>query len=283
MPPFNLLLLPLLGGFAFVSKWYPTRYYTLRSDGYRLIFTAAIAGATFLLVASIITHFTPYIFFGPEAYRWWHQVAKPDDSGKAALAMLLGVTLWLPLNLLGRWVKFFGDDAAINRTIARKHDPLELFLSRALRAKRLISVSVENGKIYIGYLTSNYNPAFPLESISLIPSFSGHRDNETKLMSLDLNYTEVYKAIQSDLQNKLATALQEELIKNPRATEAEVFAAASRRVSLNTGQNYEIILPIREVQSVNVFDVDAYIKHFTTAAFTIPAQTQSAQTQPAQK
>src|SRR2546421_190062 len=147
MPPFNLLLLPLLGGFVFVSKWYPTRYYTLRSDGYRLIFTAAIAGAGFLLLASILTYLTPYIRYGSAAYYWWHQVAPPESSGKAALAMLFGVSLWIPLNFLGKWIKCLSDNSAINRVIARKRDPLELFLSRALEDKKMISVSVENGKI----------------------------------------------------------------------------------------------------------------------------------------
>lgn len=47
--PFNLLLLPLLGGFIFFSKWNRSRYYGLRSDGYRLILYSAITGAVFFV------------------------------------------------------------------------------------------------------------------------------------------------------------------------------------------------------------------------------------------
>jgi NADH:ubiquinone oxidoreductase subunit 4 (subunit M) len=52
--PFNVLLLPLLGGFALVTRWNYTRYRTKRYSGERLIFYAAIAGI-FLLVAAFLT------------------------------------------------------------------------------------------------------------------------------------------------------------------------------------------------------------------------------------
>src|SRR2546427_4795103 len=229
MPPLNLLFLPLLGGFIFVTKWYPTKYYTLRSDGYRLLFTTAVAGTLLLLLASILkAHAVPYFPWWPAVYFWWHRIAPPEHSGKAALAMFLGCSLWMPLNLIGivggrfslpsnlfgRFVKWFSDEEAVRRAIDRKRDALELFLIMALKAEKMVSVSVKNGKVYVGYLTSTYNPAFQMESISLIPAFSGHRNEDTKEMVLDLNYLGVYTAIQPKLYTKLLDAFLAELEEN---------------------------------------------------------------------
>ena len=49
--PFNLLLLPLLGGYIFISHWHVTRFDATRYTGERLLFHSATAGVVFLLVA----------------------------------------------------------------------------------------------------------------------------------------------------------------------------------------------------------------------------------------
>jgi len=221
--------------------------------------------------SSLKTYVISHLPYWPQAYFEWHKIAPPEHSGKAALAMLLGGTLWFPLNALGRLFRALRDEEAIRRDIDRKRDPLELFLRTALAANEMISVSVENGKVYIGYLTSNYNPAFPMESISLIPAFSGHRKDDTKELVLDLNYIEVYKAVQPDLHDKLLTAFLRELEENPKVSEDKFFPAVMQRLAFDVGHEYEIILPITQVQSANVFHVDTYAKHFTTQVFRMPA------------
>jgi len=45
--PFNVLLLPLLGGYLFLTHWNRTRFDTKRYSGERLIFHAAVAGVVF--------------------------------------------------------------------------------------------------------------------------------------------------------------------------------------------------------------------------------------------
>jgi len=64
--PFNLLLLPLLGGYIFARKYYRSRYSALRSENYRLLFLAAQYGLVFSVVAAVLrsfwillTHFVP--------------------------------------------------------------------------------------------------------------------------------------------------------------------------------------------------------------------------------
>src|SRR5258708_10475242 len=138
MPQFNLLLLPLLGGFIFASLWYPTKYYTHRADTYRLIFTASIAGAVFLFFACIIIRLLTYLLpsLCQPIDNLWHQVFPYANSGRATLAFVMGAFLWWPAN------KMCSDMAAVRRAILAKRDPLELLLRRALGECKLISVTL---------------------------------------------------------------------------------------------------------------------------------------------
>ena len=264
MPQFNLLLPPLLGGFIFASCWYPLRYYTLRSDGYRLIFTSAIAGLFFLMLACVVTAVLWPLRLCQDFSAWWHFFFPPEGSGRSALAFILGAISWWPLNQLGkRGIPWFSDQMAVDREIKRKSDPLELLLRKALGAKKLLSVSMKSSKVYIGYLKSNFNPAFQAESISLIPMYSGHRTAETKELVIDIDYDTVYEAD----RERFSLLLQEETDKarseNPTANPSTISQIAHEKVAKQFESHlYEIILPIAEIQSVNIFDVEVYRQHF---------------------
>lgn len=52
--PFNLLLLPLIGGFYFITHCNATAYHAKRQSGQRLVFYSALAGLFLLLVARLI-------------------------------------------------------------------------------------------------------------------------------------------------------------------------------------------------------------------------------------
>ena len=68
--PFNVLLLPLLGGYVFVSKWNYTRFDTKRHSGERLIIFSALAGVVFLVAAYAACHAVAYVW--PKAFVVWH-------------------------------------------------------------------------------------------------------------------------------------------------------------------------------------------------------------------
>ena len=49
--PFNVLLLPLLGGYVFITYWNYTRFSSRRYSGERLLFHAALAGVVLLILS----------------------------------------------------------------------------------------------------------------------------------------------------------------------------------------------------------------------------------------
>jgi hypothetical protein len=108
-------------------------------------------------------------------------------------ALLLGALLWLPLNAAGRWVPFLGEEHAIRRTIEDKRDAFELILQEALGSTILLSVTLKNGKVYVGYVLTLFNPAYAVSSIRLGLVRSGHRDAQTLNLTFDIDYRQTHE------------------------------------------------------------------------------------------
>ena len=262
--PFNLLLLPLLGGLFFVRRCTGTRYYALRSDGYVLLFYGAAAGALFLFLASLLT--TPIIpVLEKLSDYWdcllaplhccqyidhaWHFVAPFEHSGKALVAGLMGATTWMPLNHL------FDDDAEIDKVIMGRCDPLEMSLRTALGTGKPAMLSVKSGKVYVGIVSSKPNPAFPLVSILLLPIWSGYRDDKTKTVTQTTRYpVDAYIG----LADKMRKRLRDD---NPNYTNEELERAVADYID-NKATRFEIVVLASELQSMSSFDQDIYQEYY---------------------
>lgn len=312
MLPLSVLTLALLGGFIFVTQWYPTRYYTLRSEGYRLLFLAAIFGTSLLLLASILIQVTQMLLPGisESIGTLWERFIlpmSPEGLSRAAIAFLLGASLWYLPNLLGKWSNppedqpepkfywlrrqfyFLSDEAAIYRAIKSKDDPLETFLAGALpNPSRQILVTVKNGKVYVGNLRKIFNPAFPVTSIGMVLSRSGHREVGNQQMQIDVDYAQtirnrlrprlIQRLLPQLIQRRIGELLREnpnmddeELVKKAtsefsspefneslrKAMEAELEAELETELKVEL-ENYRIFIPLTEVQSVNFFDENVH-------------------------
>lgn len=222
--PFNVLLLPLLGGYVFLRYWDRTRFSSRRYSGERLLIHAAIAGILFLVAAFLATRLLLWIYPGLGA--WWRQAVPFPYSGTALLAFVLGAGLWLPLNWLSR-----GPSAAADRVIDQTGDYLERLLVRAIRRTKPVSATLKSGKTYIGFVVGNVDPAFDRRFISLLPLQSGFRNAEHELV-INTDYTRVYERISDEGRPEPEL---DELMKD-----------------------FIIVLPVGEIQSVNIFDREAY-------------------------
>jgi hypothetical protein len=99
--PYNVLLLPLLGGYLFVSFWDRTRWHAHRAEKERLLIFAALAGLLFLGLAYLlrsIPPFIPCVSFAPCLPTWWSKNVGFPQSGVATAAFLLAGLGWIPLN-----------------------------------------------------------------------------------------------------------------------------------------------------------------------------------------
>jgi len=59
--PYNILLLPLLGGFLFINFWDRTRWHARRAEKDRLLIFAALAGLLCLNLSYLIRSIPPFV------------------------------------------------------------------------------------------------------------------------------------------------------------------------------------------------------------------------------
>jgi hypothetical protein len=254
--PFNFLLLPLLGGFLFVSQWYRTRFYALRADGYRLLFYSAISGVTLLFFSSLLIRICQFArFYQPINDLWW-SIAPFNYSGRTTLALLLGILGALFLNL------FTDEEEEINRIVNQKQNPLEILLREAMGNEDLMALTTSNGKVYVGIVQSNFNPAFPLEAISLFPSLSGYRTDETKEVIFNVDYGDTYNKIRLEVAEKFdEKRRQKPADVSDEDWEEQITNEIEEELNLH---RFQLVIPVSEIQSAFIFDPEIYARHFQT-------------------
>lgn len=222
--PQGLLLLPLLGGFLLLHLTHIYRLQAQRWDGYRLLLASAVAGACLLALGRVLVILFGLIpTFGPWAGTIWHRFSPFPHSDSCIWSLILGPLIaWLGFN------RIYGIDRAKDRelTTHRRADAFTRLLHVAARDKRLISVTLDTRKWYVGLVAEapNLNPEE--KYFRLLPLVSGFRDKDTLQ-----TYRTVYYEDVLDEQ----TVDPDDLV---------------------------ITLPIEDVRSANLFDPDIYQSYF---------------------
>jgi hypothetical protein len=170
--PFNQLLLPLLGGFLFVTHWRRTKYQMFRIDGPRLLFYASGAGVLLLLLSIVID--LAFRHVSAPLITQWYALVHIENTGKPFVAFLLGALGWYPLNFL------LDDGKEAGRVIEEKGSPIERLLRRTMADATPVLIATKGGVLYVGYVTVNVNPALFVPSLQMAPVMSGHRRDDTK-------------------------------------------------------------------------------------------------------
>ena len=157
----------------------------------------------------------------------WRQFSPYADSGAPALALLIGVTAWYPLNLL----------IPYKTALERFHrmgnsDAMDRFLFEAAESNAVLQLTLSDGKFYVGKIKSlAANPISPSSFVRVLPYASGYRDKDTKELCFTSFYEEVY----------------DELVKEPGFTEESL-------------DQFIKILPFTAIFSANRFDAAMYMK-----------------------
>lgn len=252
--PLNLLLLPLLGGFVFVSRWNPSRFVMLRAEGYRFLFHSALAGLSLLFLSALLASALPKIpprFLLEGTFRFvnesWSAVAPVPYSGTAVLSLILGSLLWWPLNYL-----FPSRDYQVDSVIDRKADSLELLMRRAMGEARPVVIHLKNRELCVGYIISNFNPIFHIEYVRLLPLKYGYRKKDESHVYLLKDYEKDYLAWQTK------TADWKTRLKRDNQSTETILALIEADERL---RNLEMVLPIAEIESVAIYDLTLNRQH----------------------
>jgi hypothetical protein len=236
-----LFALPLVGGLFFCSCWNCTRWRVAREDGHRLYFRAVFAGALlFALVAGVrhqVESCFPEIsakvtlvrnFIKPMAKEQSSASAIADLAVTCFLAMLAGWPLAWLLNL------GFRNDYWLRRAI--KKDTLEAFLLDAADREISIAVTMDDRKVYVGFVVASFDLAIGRKCIQLLPLMSGYRHQDTHKVNFTTYYTELYG----------------------KAGSADQTAPLPAPLGHLTAEDFITVLPVDRIISYRLFDAPAY-------------------------
>jgi hypothetical protein len=131
---------------------------------------------------------------------------------------------------------------------AIRKDALEAFLLDAADREVSICVTMDDGKVYVGYLVESFDPTVGRKCILLLPLKSGYRDQETRNVNFTTFYTELYGDDGVNQTVPLPTPLQH-----------------------LTAEDFIIVLPADRIASYRMFDALAYYQFQKTAPAGTPA------------
>ena len=180
--PYNLLLLPLLGGFLFFHLTHYFRFGAQRLDGYRLLLQTAVAGTCLTALARFINILFELAFGANAVDRAWAFFAPYSFSGTSVLSLLLG-----PLAALC-WNLFVDKEEAKDIEIRKHGNAFTQLLLRAQKEDLLLSITLDNRKWYVGWVVESPNLDPQELYFRLLPYRSGYRDVD----SLNTVYTTFY-------------------------------------------------------------------------------------------
>ena len=222
MGSLGLLFIPTLGGYWFLTRLYYTRYSALRDSGYHVLFKSAIVGCFLVAVARlmVIFFFNPHFPFICEL---WKSFVPFDYYGTAALSALLGGVLPIGIN------RFYKKEKAMRRTARESGNLIELLIRENNESGKLVELSLESGKSYIGFVLESGIARHGESDVALLPLKSGYRKEDTQELEITTNYAPV---LWEFLQNQESSGLDYE--------------------------DFRIVIPMSKIMSARIFDPNLY-------------------------
>ncbi len=217
--PFNLLLLPLVGGYYFLITCRLTKYIHQRIDRQKLVFNAVLAGILLLGLAIVFTKSAQYIFPDRISTLKEHVPLQLPYTGTAVFSLVLGIILPHLINV------FTNDTRALSWAIRRNGNELEQLIGKCFLNASLISFTTKSGKVYVGWPISLPRPSRSAY-LSVLPLISGYR-SDTQDVVFTTEYWDVYQSRQ-------------------QAGEEDIY------------QGFLLVLSIDEITSASLFNFDVY-------------------------
>lgn len=226
-----LLLLPLVGGYLFSQTWYPTKFKSSKEDGHRLYFRSAFYAAILFAVAMVLRFLLLKLGFYRSFEDLLQTIAVHYVASDPMPTFSLGVTSIYSLGLgfvSGYALNFVTSrDLSVFRSIA--DDDFERLLHDAIDLDLPISATMENDKVYIGFVLTTSDVLRGRMSFTILPLISGYRDERREL---------VMTTFYGDAYEQMSERKMDDTNLTP--------------------DDFRIVLPKSKIQSVNLFDLTVY-------------------------
>ena len=243
--PAIIILVVLLTGFLFTSRYPLARFKQLRSSGWAFYLHAFAWGSLFSSAAAILTlwidHFNPTVHW--PAYSFISSITKPGTQ--EAYTLWLGVKLWT-WGLISVILSLTSGTTTSKLTSVRqqaglrvaKENEFEMLLYLAVKDTLLVQVTLLSRKVYIGLVlkTVSVEDLSKTEYFSIIPVFSGYRRDETLALEITTDYLNFYG----------------------RSGLLELPSDKGGEHPIGRIERFKVVIPSREVASISFFDFDSH-------------------------
>lgn len=198
MPNVELLfLLPILGGYIFLTTFYLTKFQHSRIETQRLIFNSIIASIGLLLLSYYFDEiFLKNFFVCVREFGKSLIPFKVKNFNLFLFSLLFSFGFakflnWLlPRNILMWYV------------IYRWGNEFEKLYYESMNEedykKKLIMITTDSNKVYVGYILRISKPLLT-QQIEIVPIVSGYRKSETKKVQFTTPYFSTYKKLSKEL------------------------------------------------------------------------------------
>ena len=165
-------------------------------------------------------------------------------------------SLWLRFKW---WLSRWGTESYAVRD---QGDELEVFIGDAFWRGRMILVTLDSGKVYAGHVTDPPDPGSEREYLSMLPLHSGYRDSENKKITWVINYAVVLDEITPTREG----SNEDQSSEASENTDGDSSSDSSHGTTPEHGDvddqyaEFEVILPLRQMQSVHFFSYKADTK-----------------------
>ncbi|WP_318312575.1 hypothetical protein [Flagellimonas crocea] len=207
MPKFDLLLLPLVGGYLFLITFTLTKFYHQRIERQRLIFNSIIAGFFISILGfaidGLILKSSCIITF-----RKWLADLNPIGYSGLNYSILIFLISYPCAKLFNRIVP---KKTALTFVVERWGNQMEWLFWKSLNhkddAEKLLMLTTKSNKVYVAYVNKISEPIGD-PFVTLIPNFSGYRNKETHEFIITTDYLDVLeKFVEDDKTAEIDTNL----------------------------------------------------------------------------
>lgn len=221
-----LFLLPLVAGFNFIKEWERLRYLVPREDGHKFYFRSAFWGLVVTIITAImvatLSHLANRYLPLDRLPNYLHALLTTPKGWLLVSLMLCPIVAYPYAWLLNRCT-----DDLLHFHKALKDNEFEALLVRATIENMTVMVTMEDGKVYVGWVFETSDPSKrERKYFSIIPLMSGYRNNDGSVA-----FTTYYEKVYDKAEKQL------------------------RHLSM---EHFTIVLPVARLASARMFDPVAY-------------------------
>ncbi len=195
--PYNLLLLPLLGGFWLLHRTHYFRFRAQTLDGNRLLLESALAGVVLAVVARVAVFYFNLLPLWKTCCGVEYGRLRPDVPyfGTAFVSLVIAFVTPIAANFAIRERK------AKHWAIARYGNHFLKLVNAAAENEQTVSITLDNRKVYIGFILDAPNLSSSDSHLAVLPLLSGYRDSDTLELRFTTNYVRAAVETETDLSS----------------------------------------------------------------------------------